>query len=371
MSKSRSVPNVVSLFSGAGGLDIGFHNAGFQVLLSTDIWPLACETIKQNGMAAQVVAADIRQIDFLKFRRNLRKEIDVVIGGPPCPPFSKSRFYRTEKKRGLQDENGAYTLQEYLRAIEELEPSIFLFENVHGFVYKPHADALEFLKSKSEKLGYTLTYKVVNAADYGVPQTRERFICVGVRNPLAKFAYPEPTHYDPSNKSAMETRRPRSPWVTCGDVLSDLDFDLPEDEKMQAGSKDKELLKQIPPGDNYLFFTKERGHPNPLFKWRSRYWSFLLKLSPDRPSWTIQASHSNNMGPFHWKNRFLRIPEIKRIQTFPDEYIILGSYREQWRQVGNAVPPRLAHVFAAAIMKQYFPEYRKRANKKTNALQLS
>ena len=123
---------------------------------------------------------------------------------------------------------------------------------------------------------------------------------------------------------------------------------------MQAGSRHKDLLKEIPPGDNYLFFTDKRGHPKPQFKWRSRYWSFLLKLSPKRPSWTIQASHSNNMGPFHWKNRFLRINELKRIQTFDDDVIVLGSYKDQWRQIGNAVPPKLSNVFAKDIFKYYY-----------------
>jgi DNA (cytosine-5)-methyltransferase 1 len=135
-----------------------------------------------------------------------------------------------------------------------------------------------------------------------------------------------------------------------------LDFDLPEDKDMAAGSKHHDLLKLVPPGDNYLYFTAERGYPNPIFKWRSRYWSFLLKLSPDKPSWTIQASFSNNMGPFHWKNRFLRISEIKRIQTFPDEYEFCGSFREQWRQIGNAVPVLLAKEIATAINNQYFRE---------------
>jgi DNA (cytosine-5)-methyltransferase 1 len=123
---------------------------------------------------------------------------------------------------------------------------------------------------------------------------------------------------------------------------------------MQAGSKHKDLLKLVPPGDNYLFFTQKRGYPNPIFKWRSRYWSFLLKLSPDKPSWTIQASHSNNMGPFHWSNRYLRIPEIKRIQSFDDEFEVMGDYRAQWRQIGNAVPPLIAEVIAKAIIEQVF-----------------
>ena len=114
------------------------------------------------------------------------------------------------------------------------------------------------------------------------------------------------------------------------------------------------LLPLIPPGDNYLFFTAERGYPNPIFKWRSRYWSFLLKLSPDKPSWTIQASFSNNQGPFHWKNRFLRIPEIQRIQTFPDTYVFKGKFADQWRQIGNAVPPLLIQRIAHQIKKLYF-----------------
>ncbi|WP_315899132.1 DNA cytosine methyltransferase [Xanthomonas citri] len=97
------------------------------------------------------------------------------------------------------------------------------------------------------------------------------------------------------------------------------------------------------------FFTEERGHVEPQFKWRSRYWSFLLKLSKDLPSWTIQARRSNNMGPFHWRSRILRISEIKRLQTFPDNYHFSGSIEKQWRQIGNAVPPLVAEVFGKAI----------------------
>jgi DNA (cytosine-5)-methyltransferase 1 len=199
---------------------------------------------------------------------------------------------------------------------------------------------------------------VVNTADYGIPQTRERFICVGVRKDFSdQFIFPEKTHYNPDDeKLTEEDKKGKKRWVTCGDAIGDLDYDLPEDEEMQAGSKHKDLLKLVPPGDNYLYFTAERGYPTPLFKWRSRYWSFLLKLSPERPSWTIQASFSNNQGPFHWKNRFLRINEIKRIQTFPDDYELCGDFRDQWRQVGNAVPVEMANIVASAIKEQYFNE---------------
>jgi DNA (cytosine-5)-methyltransferase 1 len=140
------------------------------------------------------------------------------------------------------------------------------------------------------------------------------------------------------------------PWVTTGEVLSDLDTTANADDTGHyAGGQYHELLAQIPPGDNYLYFTEKRGHPNPIWKWRSRYWSFLLKLSPDKPSWTIQARRSNNMGPFHWRNRILRIEEVKRLQTFPDTLYLAGRVEEQWRQVGNAVPPTLAKALGLTI----------------------
>ena len=341
-------PKIVSIYSGVGGIDLGFEKAGFETVFASDIWERACESLKENFPKTKIVCDNIENIDFKKIRKK-HKTIDGLIGGPPCPPFSKSRFYRKEKDRGIEDEDGFMTVSNYFRAVEELDPKFFFFENVHGFIFKPHKSALEFVEKESERLGYKIFHNVVNAADYGVPQTRQRFICIGVRKTMTDFVFPLATHSDPLKPIIGTT-----PWVSCGEVISDLDYDLPEDVKMEAGSKHKDLLKLVPPGDNYLYFTKERNHPKPLFKWRSRYWSFLLKLSPDRPSWTIQASHSNNMGPFHWKNRFLRIAEIKRIQTFDDSIVFLGNYREQWRQVGNAVPPLLAKIFAKAIKKQYF-----------------
>ena len=123
------------------------------------------------------------------------------------------------------------------------------------------------------------------------------------------------------------------------------------DDGHKAGGKHYDLLKQIPPGDNYLFFTSKKGHPDPQFEWRSRYWSFLLKLSPNLPSWTIQARRSNNMGPFHWRNRILRISEVKRLQTIPDNWELSGTIESQWRQIGNAVPCELAYNLGLQLKK--------------------
>jgi len=350
-------PRIVSVFSGVGGIDLGFEKAGFETVFASDIWERACESLQKNLPGSEIVCDGIENVDFKRIKKK-HGVIDGLVGGPPCPPFSKSRFYRKEKERGMNDEDGFMTVSNYFRAVKELDPGFFFFENVAGFVFKPHQSALEFIEQESKRLGYKIFHKVINAADYGVPQTRQRFICIGVKKAMPDFIFPEQTHSDP-NKHVAQT----ADWVTCGDVITDIDHDLAEDGKMEAGSKHKHLLKLIPPGDNYLYFTKERKHPKPIFKWRSRYWSFLLKLSPDRPSWTIQASHSNNMGPFHWKNRFLRIAEIKRIQTFEDKHVFLGSFKEQWRQIGNAVPPLLANVFAKALKTQYFNSSTRKTSK--------
>ncbi|MBR4324015.1 MAG: DNA cytosine methyltransferase [Bacteroidales bacterium] len=331
---------IISLFSGCGGLDLGFKKAGYHTIIATDVWDIACKSLEVNKMADEVICDDIRNIDFKKYKNS----IDVVIGGPPCPPYSQTRHYLVGKVGGFQDEKAGFAVPEYFRAIEEINPKMFLFENVDGFTFKTYEEPMAFVKERAETLGYNITYKVVNAANYGVPQTRKRFICVGIKKKYGFFEFPKETH---SEKGENNTHK----WVTCGEVLNDFDNITEEEKAQRPGSKDYELLVQVPPGDNYLYFTEKRGYKNPIFKWKSRYWTFLLKLTPERPSWTIQASFSNNQGPFHWKNRFLRIEEIKRIQTFDDDYVLIGDFKNQWRQVGNAVPSKLANVFAEQIKK--------------------
>jgi DNA (cytosine-5)-methyltransferase 1 len=273
-------------------------------------------------------------------------KIDLVAGGPPCPPYSKSRFYRKEKPRALGDEVAWTTLKGFMATVKLVEPTAFLLENVAGLAYRVHRDALDLIRNGAEELGYTCTWKVLNAADYGVPQIRERLFLVGSR--LGPFEFPTPTHAKEPGKDLLSAGLTR--WKTAGEAISDLDTDENADDTGHfAGGQFHSLLREVPPGDNYLHFTARRGHPNPRFEWRSRYWSFLLKLSPNLPAWTIQARRSNNMGPFHWKNRILRIAEVKRLQTFPDGWTLAGTLEQQWRQVGNAVPPVLAERLGEAI----------------------
>lgn len=347
-ASSTRTPKCLSLFSGCGGMDIGVEAAGFRVTAATDADPTCAATYKKNfgktpyvvGRIGKITTAELLQEAGVEFG-----ELDLLVGGPPCPAFSKSRFYRTDKPRALQDPVAAETVGGYLRVLEEARPKTFLLENVKGLAYGVHREALDHILSTAAKLGYSTSWHIVNAADYGVPQIRERCLVMG--SLLGSIEPPPPTHSKEPQKGSL-----LRPWATAGDVLKDLDTELnASDEGHYAGGQHHELLRGIPPGENYLYYTEKRGHPNPQFEWRSRYWSFLLKLSPTLPSWTIQARRSNNMGPFHWRSRILRVEEIKRLQSFPDSFFLEGNVEKQWRQIGNAVPPILAQAFAAAILR--------------------
>jgi DNA (cytosine-5)-methyltransferase 1 len=337
----------VSLFSGCGGLDLGLRNSGFDIVFGVDNDPLCAESHKANFPGTNFLLAPIQDVDQEHLSSVLADgPVDLVAGGPPCPPYSKSRFYRPDKPRALDDPVGDATLNGYLKVLQLVQPRAFLLENVHGFGYKVHNEALTYLELTARALGYATSWAILNAANYGVPQIRERFFMIGSRE--GRVPMPAPTHAKNPGSTLLDGVL--KPWVTAGEVLSDLDTDENADDAGHfAGGQYHELLTQIPPGDNYLYFTEKRGYPDPVWKWRSRYWSFLLKLSPDLPSWTIQARRSNNMGPFHWRNRILRIEEVKRLQTFPDDWYLAGRVEEQWRQVGNAVPPTLAGALGRAI----------------------
>jgi DNA (cytosine-5)-methyltransferase 1 len=343
----------VSLFSGAGGLDCGLSQAGFQLSFGLDNDPACAESHKLNFPAVPFHLGSVTDLtpDLVTQLRgdDANAPIDLLVGGPPCPPFSKSRFYRKEKPRSLDDPNGFESITGYINTLRLLKPRAFLLENVFGLAYDVHADALNLILDSATDAGYKCTYRVINAADYGVPQMRERTFVIGMRD--RTFEWPERTHRDPRKAGLFDVDVP--PWRTAGEALNDLDTEENAgDEGHFAGGSYHDVLCQVPPGDNYLYFTAKRGHPQPLFKWRSRYWSFLLKLSPTMPSWTIQARRSNNMGPFHWRNRILRVQEIKRLQTFPDRWQLAGNIEKQWRQVGNAVPPLMAQRIGEALYSQ-------------------
>lgn len=372
MCESVKRPTVISLFSGAGGLDLGLRAAGFDVRLQLDVDRECCETLRQNSpkyWQGKIVEDKIENWHRAKLMEAAgleNRKVSLLAGGPPCQPFSKSAFWSprrwadnsrkrpasnssrsAEAFRGLEDPR-AKLLGEFVRCVQEIEPAAYLMENVFGLVYKTSKPMFSALRESLEQAGYTFNAKVLNAADYGVPQKRERLFIIGARDGV-KLDFSEPTHYNPEKFDVPPDSR--KPYVTAGESIGDLNDGVVRDEE-KIGGRWGHLLAKIPPGDNYLYFTKKRGCPNPIFKWRSRYWSFLLKLSPDKPSWTIQAQPGPYVGPFHWHNRRLRIQEIKRLQTFPDDYIICGNRQAAQRQLGDAVPPLLAQRIGESIKQQ-------------------
>jgi len=329
-----STPVAVSLFSGAGGLDIGLERAGFRLGACIEFDPVRCETLKSNRKAWVVMHKDIRAAcgKYIRLNADL-DEVDLVAAGPPCQPFSKSAYWVTEGK--VKDTERAQLIFEPVRVAEELGARAVVIENVPGLCYKYAMPLLKLLLKRLNSSGYFTTYKVVDAADYGVPQHRRRLIVVGMQDAIPTI--PNPTITDGS-------------FVTAGESIGDLD-DGNVADKEAVGGKHGDLLKLIPPGQNYIYLT-ERGGGDPHFIYRSRYWSFLLKLSPDLPSWTIPARAGPYTGPFHWRSRKLRIPELKRLQTFPDDWTFCGSDTIVRRQIGDAVPPLLAQRLGEDIIRQ-------------------
>jgi DNA (cytosine-5)-methyltransferase 1 len=246
-----------------------------------------------------------------------------------------------------------------LRVLEEAKPRAFLLENVSGLAYSGKdeglAQILRGIDAINHRKGtnYRPHYSVLNAASYGVPQLRERVFIVGSRDG-AGFAFPEPGYVGPSDAEANEDGA--EPYFTAWDAIGDLPA-LKNHPSLRMTGKWADLLPSIPEGQNYLWHSP-RGGGTPLFGWRTRYWSFLLKLAKDRPSWTIQAQPGSATGPFHWANRKLSDRELCRIQTFPDDVHFDNSRGEVQRMLGNAVPSLLAEVLAIEIRKQLLKQPR-------------
>ena len=343
----------VSLFSGAGGLDLGVDAAGFVTAAAVELDEDAADTMEKNfpGLVNPVVRGSILDVPTKDLLRAAglrgRERPELLVGGPPCTPFSKSGFWLEWKRAGLDPD--ASLLQAYTRVLREARPRAFVLENVYALTYRNKASRPPFerLLREIDDAGYHCRWAVLNAADYGVPQLRPRLFVVGTPKGTRLPDLPEATH-----GGRWERRRTgdgKQDHMTTGDALAGL-VTSPEPEEVVRGSWGH-LLADIPPGDNYLHYTAKRGHPSPVFEWRSRYWSFLLKLSPNRPSPTIQAHPGPNVGPFHWENRRLRVPELQRLFTFPDDFAFVGRRRSVQAQIGNAVPPLLARQVAACVAR--------------------
>lgn len=331
---------VLSIFSGAGGLDVGLEAAGFETVGVIEIDPTAATTLRLNRPKWLHLAGG----DVLRAANTLSPaslglapgELDLLAGGPPCQPFSLAAQWAANGRQGMEDPRAA-TVHATMSLARTFLPKAILMENVLGFVQGKNS-AIEFLKSqldsihKESSYKYRLEWRLINAADYGVPQNRRRVIIVAVRDDM-NLEWPEPTHQF----------SPIRAWDAIGD--------LEEKEAVpRSAGRWAHLLKSIPAGSNYQWLTS-RGEGEELFGYRTRYWNFLLKICPTKPAWTLSASPGPATGPFHWENRHLTIREQMRLQSFPDSWSLAGDQRQQVKQVGNATPPLLAEVIGISLLR--------------------
>lgn len=358
-------PTVLSVFTGAGGLDLGLESAGFRVLLCIENDKDARETLRLNRPHWRLATSDVAECEdgdihgaspdyLLEQARVSRKEICMVAGGFPCQPFSKSALWATGRSKGLDDPRAA-TLSACLRLVRAALPEVVLLENVTGFVRRDGSEGLRLIEStlarinRQEGTRYKLSVHKLDAASYGVAQHRVRVLLVAHRAGVV-FDTPARTH-------GVIGRRLPTAW----DAIGDLDTDVRNEDLMARGCH-ADLLASIPEGRNYLWHTS-RGGGIPLFGWRTRYWTFLLKLAKAMPSSTIQATAGPATGPFHWKSRRLSCRELARLQSFPDSIHFAGADGAIRRQIGNAVPSALAEVVGLEIRRQLLGGGRSRAAK--------
>lgn len=347
--------SAISLFTGAGGLDLGLEAAGFDVRAAIEMDDDCVTTLRHNKDWPIIDRSihEVASVDLLQTAGLGKGEVDLLVGGPPCQPFSKSGYWASGDTKRLDDPR-ATTLEAFLRILRDIKPRTYLLENVAGLAYSGKDEGLRFITetirliNKECGTDYSMELLLLNAVDFGVPQIRERAFLIGSRDGH-RFGRLKPTHNarPPADQprqltiaSAIQIHR--TAWDAIGDLQED------GNDELALSGKWADLLPSIPEGSNYLFHT-DKGGGLPLFGWRRRFWNFLLKLAKNLPSWTITASPGPATGPFHWNNRRLSVRELCRLQTFPDDYSVIGTYRSALRQIGNAVPSALAEIIGIQI----------------------
>lgn len=341
----------ISFFSGAGGLDIGTQLAGIKVLSSLDIFEDSVKTLKLNKFFNGTIheCGDIMKIDGTHYSgmlKNTKANKLIVIGGPPCQPFSKAGYWVTNKKRHSESDPRNLILP-YFKILSELKPDGFILENVESLLHPSNKIALDTIIEQIKLLGYNYSLLKINAAEYGIPQKRKRIFFLATKKKIEAIL----TKTNGSQEECL-LNKSLKPYERVVDWIGRFDNEeYCKDENLSIEGKWCDQLQSIPFGKNYIALTEREHHPNPVFVAGKRYWSSLLKLDPTLPSWTIIASPGHWEGPFHWKNRRLNTRELAAIQTFPDDYIFYGSQASKRKQIGNAVPPLLAKQVVEELCK--------------------
>ncbi len=333
-------PNLLSLFSGAGGLDKGFKNAGFNIKVSNEIDKVTFETYEKNFPTTRHIKGSIVNL----IAEDIDEEFDGIIGGPPCQSWSEAG-----SQKGINDPRGKLFF-EYIRILNIVKPKFFLAENVSGILHQKHAQALQNITQKFADCGYKIKYELHDAVTHGVPQTRKRVFIVGIRNDInVDFKFPD----------IIKVEKQK----TLFDAISDLPKSIPAREKNLTNFKfDKISTNEVANHEHMI------GGFSTIFMSRNRVRSW------DEPSFTIQAGGRH--APIHpdapkmvkyGKNDFrfvkqhlakyrrLSVRECARVQTFPDDFVFYyKQVANGYKMIGNAVPVLLAEVIAQEIKKQIF-----------------
>lgn len=347
---------VVDLFSGVGGLSYGFsHNDNFKVLLANEYDKDIAKAYTLNHPNVKMLNCDIKDLTEDILRRELPEKIDIIIGGPPCQSYS------TLGKR--KNDERAYLYKEYCRILKIIQPKMFLFENVTGILSMNNGKLFKELQKCFEEIGYNLKYKVLNAAEYGVPEIRERVILVGTKG-INNFEYPLPTH---GTKGGLK------PYVTLEDAFGDLPVLKSGEEKTEYASEPKNdfqkfvhdcnklrdnlspkngehlirLMKALPDGGSKEDLPEE-------LRPKSGFGNTYAKMWWKRPAPTITrnfACPSSSRCIHPRDSRALSTREGARLQSFPDSYKFYGSTSMKNLEIGNAVPPLLSIALAKQVSK--------------------
>ncbi len=341
--------NVLDLFCGCGGLSCGFERAGYDILLGIDNDAKALETFERNHNGSKSICGDITEITYKKDIKPLinNKDIDVIIGGPPCQGMSLSG------PRKLDDPRNKLYLS-YIRLVEEIQPKAFVIENVPGLVALFGGQIKDSIIEKFTEMGYNIKYKILCAADYGVPQNRKRVVFVGMKK--RGFTYPEPLSKKVTCSMALLDLPPlehelgveTAEYVT--EPLNDYQKLMREKSTVVKNhiaaahsKKVRTIISLVPDGGNY------KDLPEEYIKSRNFHVAWT-RFASDKPAPTIDTGHRHH---FHYKyNRVPTVRECARLQSFPDNFVFLGNKTQQFRQVGNAVPPLMAQVIAEQLKKE-------------------
>ncbi len=348
--------DVISLFSGAMGLDIGLRQAGLNVVVGQDFEPACVETMKMNGH--DVLGGDIRDIQpeqLLEMTGLKVGEPFLICGGPPCQPFSTAG-----KRMGINDPRGSLFM-EFIRMIDYIKPRFFIMENVKGIMSSPlkHVPiverdendpeqklgtVLDVILAEFNKLGYKTVYGILDAVNYGVPQFRERFVLVGSRDHEDVFL-PIPTHFQMHQNPAYR-------WKTVGEAIKDLENE--EGECGKLTTERKKYLRMVPEGGNWKSLPKEvvPAAMGGAYESGGGKVGFYRRLTYSQPSPTITTAPAQKatMLCHPIKDRPLSIHEYARIQQFPEDWKFAGTTAEKYKQIGNAVPVGLAKAIGEAVI---------------------